>query len=162
MITFSVQAVVTMPDSETVILNVTAVTPPCDVSAPSVVDLGYVPYGGKYHPPITFTVNCQSSIKSEIYGQLVSGGGLGSTGTTVWVDGPGELKNAVQLSFREQGSSIEKITLDGVDQGEGKASGFCVGDSTRTCKLLPGTWIGESAADGDRTVLISFTMRYRT
>ncbi|EAY0104274.1 hypothetical protein BW450_19815 [Salmonella enterica] len=143
--------------STTITLDATFRASPCDIGAPSEVDLGNVPHGEKNHPPITFTVNCPSTVKSEIYGQLVSGGVLSRDGTTVFAkDG-----DAVQLSFREQGSHINKITLDGQDLGEGKSSGFCEGVQTRTCLLVPSTWVGDSAVNGDHTVLIRFTMRYR-
>ncbi|EAX5088228.1 hypothetical protein FDR10_20600 [Salmonella enterica] len=144
-------------DSTTIKLEAMFTAPPCDIRAPSEVNLGNVPYGEKNHPPITFTVNCSSTVKSEIYGQLVSGGVLSSDGTTVF----SKYGGLVRLSFREQGSSINKITLDGQDLGEGKSSGFCEGATTRTCLLVPSTWVDGSAVYEDHSVLIRFTMRYR-
>ncbi|EBT7486338.1 TPA: hypothetical protein N2G36_003514 [Salmonella enterica] len=144
-------------DSTTIKLEAMFTAPPCDIRAPSEVNLGNVPHGEKNHPPITFTVNCSSTVKSEIYGQFVSGGVLSNDGTTVF----SRYGGSVRLSFREQGNSVNKITLDGLDLGEGKSSGFCEGVTTRTCMLVPITWVSDSAANGDHTVLIRFTMRYR-
>ncbi|EAZ5906733.1 hypothetical protein IFW15_003885 [Salmonella enterica] len=143
--------------STTITLDAVFTAPPCDIRAPSEVNLGNVPHGEKIHPPITFTVNCSSTVKSEIYGQFVSGGVLSNDGTTV----SSIYGGSVRLSFREQGNSVNKITLDGLDLGEGKSSGFCEGVTTRTCMLVPITWVSDSAANGDHTVLIRFTMRYR-
>ncbi|EDM9065173.1 hypothetical protein AHU16_22705 [Salmonella enterica subsp. enterica serovar Give] len=143
--------------STTITLDATFTAPPCDIRGPSEVDLGNVPHGEKNHPPIIFTVNCPSTVKSEVYGQLISGGVLSSDGTTVFA----KHGDSVQLYFREQGSRINKITLDGQDLGEGKSSGFCEGTTTRTCQLVPGTWVGDSVVNEDHTVLIRFTMRYR-
>ncbi|EAY0104275.1 hypothetical protein BW450_19820 [Salmonella enterica] len=134
----------------------------CEVSAPSLVNLGNIPYGSQIHSSVVFGVTCPSATKSEIYAQLVSGGWLlngNASGlpTHVAVDGSGG-----NLQFFLEKKNRELLTLDGVDLGEGKASGFCEGNVTRTCALNPNTWVSNSVAAGHfASIIIRFTIRYR-
>ncbi|WNI88054.1 hypothetical protein [Citrobacter portucalensis] len=137
----------------------------CEVSAPSLVNLGSIPYGSKRYPPVIFGVACPADTKSEIYAQLVSGGrlingnasGLPDHVATDGVNWPDSLQ------FKLEKEKNRAITLDGVDRGEGSVSGFCEGKITRTCTLTPETWAGTKVATGVRSpIIIRFTVRYRT
>lgn len=134
----------------------------CEVSAPSLVNLGSIPYGSKIYSPVVFGVTCPSATKSEIYAQVVSGGSLINGNESALPDHVGADGSGGYLQFSLKKEGWRSITLDGVDLGEGKASGFCEGNITRTCTLTPNTWVGNSVAAGHfASIIIRFTVRYR-
>ncbi|EBQ4932495.1 hypothetical protein NVU42_004290 [Salmonella enterica] len=134
----------------------------CKVNAPSLVNLGSIPYGGKVYPPVAFRVTCPNAIKSEIYAQVVSGGQLINGTSSGLPDHVAAADSGSGLQFKLEKENGALVTLDGVDLGEGKASGFCGGNTTRTCTLSPMTWVAHSVAAGHvASIIIRFTVRYR-
>ncbi|EDM9065174.1 hypothetical protein AHU16_22710 [Salmonella enterica subsp. enterica serovar Give] len=134
----------------------------CEVSAPSLVNLGSIPYGSKFYSPVVFGVTCPSATKSEIYAQVVRGGSLLNGNASGLPDHVGADGTGGRLQLKLMKENREFITLDGVDLGEGRASGFCEGSVTRTCSLTPETWVSVGVPAGHfASIVIRFTIRYR-
>ncbi|QPR27777.1 hypothetical protein I6G97_15410 [Edwardsiella hoshinae] len=146
----SAQANVTA--SATLPLSASFTAPSCTISVPAVVYLGSIPYGTKIYPPLTITLNCPASAKTEVYAQVIGPLVYNSIDTAelTGIDGWAQLffsLNNVKIKLNGESNKVD--------------SGFCLGIGSRTCSLLPVTWVDPRAREGERSAVIKFNIRYK-
>lgn len=148
LLTMPVHAI-TLLDSVTITLEATFTAPPCTLTVPDTVNLGSITYGDKRYQPFTMEVTCTATSKTEIYAQALGTLAGGSADTV-------EMGDSLTLLWLEEGG--KKIVLNG--DTDLTTSGFCKGDTSRTCTLTPNTRVDVNARTGARSAVIRFNIRY--
>lgn len=145
----------------TLSINVTFTQPSCDITVPTLYNLGTLTPGQKTHAPLEITRKCDGDtpVKTALTAAIVKGSASGSEKVVLQMDSGTD--TGATLSLKEKVSN-RLIKLTGPVVGDYFCSdeNAVAGATMRTCTLTPETNVSQSGPFGLASATLRFEVGY--